>query len=109
LNAKIDYRARPSGAPGVNLNPTTLVQSGASSDLVTVFGGHIGVRASYDLSERWRVFGTVNYLGASPARFSVGGARSLTLDFDQTFLLTLGVGCSFGAGRSVPAAAAPSP
>jgi hypothetical protein len=75
--------------------PGTLVQSGASSELDTVFGGYIGVRASYDLNERWRVFGTANYLGTSRASQSAGGARSVTLDFDQTFLLTLGVGCSF--------------
>jgi hypothetical protein len=75
--------------------PATLAQSGSSSEFNTLFGGYVGVRASYDFNERWRVFGTANYLGTSSAEQDAGGARRVTVDFGGTFLLTVGLGYAF--------------
>ena len=75
--------------------PATLVQSGRSTAFNTLVGGYVGVRASYDINPHWRAFGAASYLGTSSADQTAGGARRVSLDFDQTFLVTVGLGYAF--------------
>jgi hypothetical protein len=75
--------------------PTTLVQAGSNREFCTLAGGYVGVRASYDLDPHWRLFGTANYLSTTSYEQTAGGVRSLTLEFKNTFLLSVGVGYAF--------------